>query len=76
MRKHLVAVAAAALSFAATNANAANLTGAGGTAIYPLLSKWAARYSKETGDNINYQPIGSGGGIEQIEFEDDSVRQH
>lgn len=67
MRKHLIAVAAAALSFAATNANAANLTGAGGTAIYPLLSKWAAQYSKETGDNINYQPIGSGGGIEQIE---------
>jgi phosphate transport system substrate-binding protein len=68
MRTHLVAaVAAAALSFAATHAHAANLTGAGGTAIYPVLSKWAAQYSKETGDDINYQAIGSGGGIKQIE---------
>ena len=56
-------MAAAALSFAATNANAASLTGAGGTAIDPLLSKWAAQYAKETGDDINYQAIGSDGGI-------------
>jgi hypothetical protein len=60
-------VAAAALSFAAPNANAASLTGAGGTAIDPLVSKWAAQYAKETGDDINYQAIGSDGGIEQIE---------
>ena len=68
MRKHLVAVmAASAISFAATNAYAANLTGAGGTAIYPVLAKWADTYAKETGDTVNYQAIGSGGGIEQIE---------
>jgi phosphate transport system substrate-binding protein len=47
--------------------HAASLTGAGGTAIYPVLSKWAAQYAKETGDAVNYQPIGSGGGIKQIE---------
>jgi len=68
MRSHLVAaVAAAAVSFAATNVQAAQLTGAGGTAIYPVLSKWADQYAKETGDTINYQAIGSGGGIKQIE---------
>jgi phosphate transport system substrate-binding protein len=48
-------------------ANAAQLSGAGGTAIYPVLSQWAAAYAKIAGDQINYQPIGSGGGIEQIE---------
>jgi phosphate transport system substrate-binding protein len=68
MRSHFVAAAAAAvLSFAATNVNAADLTGAGGTAIYPVLGKWAETYSKETGDKVNYQAIGSGGGIKQIE---------
>ena len=68
MRKHLLAaVAAATLSFG-VNAYAASLTGAGGTAIYPVLSKWADQYAKETGDTVNYQPIGSGGGIKQIEF--------
>ncbi len=48
-------------------AEAAQLSGAGGTAIYPVLSKWADAYSKETGDSLNYQAIGSGGGIKQIE---------
>jgi phosphate transport system substrate-binding protein len=68
MRSHLVAaVAAATLSLAATHVQAASLTGAGGTAIYPVLSKWAAQYQKETGDSVNYQAIGSGGGIKQIE---------
>ena len=43
------------------------LTGAGGTAIYPVLSVWAATYQKETGIAINYQAIGSGGGIKQIQ---------
>jgi phosphate transport system substrate-binding protein len=67
MRKQLVAaITAATVSFSVA-AFAANLTGAGGTAIYPLLSKWADQYAKETGDTINYQAIGSGGGIKQIE---------
>ena len=68
MRNHLVAaVAAAAVSIAATTVHAASLTGAGGTAIYPVLSKWADQYAKATGDTVNYQAIGSGGGIKQIE---------
>ena len=60
-------IAAIAASLAVTSAQAAQLSGAGGTAIYPVLSQWAAAYAKATGDQINYQPIGSGGGIEQIE---------
>jgi len=67
MRTHFVAAIAAATVSLTMSAHAANLTGAGGTAIYPVLSKWAAQYAKETGDTINYQPIGSGGGIKQIE---------
>lgn len=69
MRTHLMgAVAAVAtLALAVTAADAASLTGAGGTAIYPVLSKWADQYAKETGDTVNYQAIGSGGGIKQIE---------
>ena len=44
----------------------AQITGAGATFIYPLLSKWSAQYSAKTGNRINYQSIGSGGGIAQI----------
>jgi len=54
-------------AFAVTGAQAASLTGAGGTAIYPVLQQWADKYNKATGDQVNYQPIGSGGGISQIE---------
>ena len=42
------------------------ITGAGATFIYPLLSKWSDDYNKATGARINYQSIGSGGGIAQI----------
>ena len=45
---------------------AAQITGAGATFIYPLLSKWSDDYHKRTGHKINYQSIGSGGGIAQI----------
>ena len=45
---------------------AANITGAGATFIYPLISKWSSDYNKETGNKVNYQSIGSGGGIAQI----------
>jgi len=44
----------------------AQITGAGATFIYPLLSKWSNDYNKATGARINYQSIGSGGGIAQI----------
>jgi phosphate transport system substrate-binding protein len=62
----IAALAMASVSLVAT-AHADNLTGAGGTAIYPVLSKWADQYAKKSGDTINYQAIGSGGGIKQIE---------
>ena len=42
------------------------LTGAGATFIYPMMSKWASEYEKSKGVKINYQSIGSGGGIQQM----------
>jgi phosphate transport system substrate-binding protein len=51
---------------AATQAHAADVTGAGASFIYPVMSKWSADYNKSTGKQINYQSIGSGGGIAQI----------
>ena len=47
-------------------AQAAEITGAGSTFVYPILSKWSADYSAKTGINVNYQSIGSGGGLAQI----------
>ena len=47
----------------------ASVTGAGATLPYPLFAKWAALYHKETGRIVNYQSIGSGGGIKQIQSE-------
>jgi phosphate transport system substrate-binding protein len=55
----------AALLFAAT-AHAADISGAGATFPYPVYSKWADAYKKQTGIGLNYQSIGSGGGIKQI----------
>lgn len=49
-----------------TYLTAAGITGAGSSFIYPLITKWAYSYEKETKDRINYQSIGSGGGIRQI----------
>ncbi|MEN2427869.1 phosphate ABC transporter substrate-binding protein PstS [Chromobacterium vaccinii] len=46
---------------------AADITGAGATFPYPLYAKWAATYKGSTGNNMNYQSIGSGGGIKQIQ---------
>jgi phosphate transport system substrate-binding protein len=69
MPKHLVAAVAAATlaTIVATSVHAASLTGAGGTAIYPLLSNWAEQYAKDGGDTVTYQPVGSGSGIRNIE---------
>jgi phosphate transport system substrate-binding protein len=50
----------------ASGAQAADVTGAGASFIYPVMSKWSADYNKATGKQINYQSIGSGGGIAQI----------
>jgi phosphate transport system substrate-binding protein len=49
-----------------TSVQAADITGAGSTFVYPVLSKWSAAYNEKTGNRINYQSIGSGGGIAQI----------
>jgi phosphate transport system substrate-binding protein len=55
-----------ALAFAASPALAQNVTGAGASFVYPVMSKWSADYNAATGKKINYQSIGSGGGIAQI----------
>jgi phosphate transport system substrate-binding protein len=65
--KHLTAIAAAGLLAATVlPASAADITGAGSTFVYPVLAKWADQYRKDTGVGLNYQSIGSGGGIKQI----------
>src|ERR1051325_1961781 len=51
----------------ATAANAIDISGAGATFPYPVYTKWADAYKKETGNGLNYQSIGSGGGIKQIQ---------
>ncbi len=60
----VVAASTTALSLPAT---AADITGAGATFPFPIYSKWADAYKKETGNGLNYQSIGSGGGIKQIQ---------
>ena len=60
------AIVAAGLIAASTSAFAADITGAGATFPYPVYSKWADAYKKATSNGLNYQSIGSGGGIKQI----------
>ena len=48
-------------------AAAVEISGAGATFPYPVYAKWADTYKKDTGVGLNYQTIGSGGGIKQIE---------
>ncbi len=66
MTATLVAAAGLIAAIATGSANATDISGAGATFPYPLYAKWADAYKKETGDNLNYQSIGSGGGIKQI----------
>lgn len=61
-----VAIAGLAALIGATSAQAADITGAGATFIQPILTKWSATYAEKTDNRINYQAIGSGGGIAQI----------
>ena len=66
-RNLLKTVAAAALSTVAmSSAFAADITGAGATFPFPIYAKWAEAYKKATGTGLNYQSIGSSGGIRQI----------
>ncbi len=60
-------IAGIATAGIASAALAANISGAGATFPYPIYSKWANAYKSETGNGLNYQSIGSGGGIKQIE---------
>ena len=68
MRKYLQGLAIAGVAFVAGLgvAKAENISGAGATFPYPIYAKWADAYKKATGIGLNYQSIGSGGGIKQI----------
>lgn len=61
--KSIVGLAAMA---AALSASAADITGAGATFPFPIYAKWAEAYKAETGTGLNYQSIGSSGGVRQI----------
>jgi len=63
LKSVLVAVGIGAAAFLA---QAADITGAGATFPYPVYAKWAEAYKKQTGVGLNYQSIGSSGGIRQI----------
>jgi phosphate transport system substrate-binding protein len=65
LKRAFQALAVAAAVFSATG-HAADITGAGATFPYPIYAKWADAYRKATGVGLNYQSIGSGGGIKQI----------
>jgi phosphate transport system substrate-binding protein len=61
-----IATAAMIVGLGAACADSQDLNGAGATFPYPLYSKWFSDYARETGVRINYQSIGSGGGIRQL----------
>ncbi len=62
----LMSLTLAVAATLATNVQAVEITGAGATFPAPIYAKWADAYQKATGNKINYQSIGSGGGIKQI----------
>lgn len=62
-----ITVLAASLTLLSPQSNAQTISGAGATFPAPLYSKWAESYNRETGRQINYQAIGSSGGIKQID---------
>ncbi len=67
MKPFRISTAAAVLAAASiATASAADISGAGATFPYPIYAKWADAYKKATGNGLNYQSIGSGGGIKQI----------
>jgi len=58
--------ASAGLVLGGSLASAEKITGGGSTFIYPVLSKWVSNYEETSSNKINYQPIGSGGGIKAL----------
>ncbi|MEI7737254.1 MAG: phosphate ABC transporter substrate-binding protein PstS [Betaproteobacteria bacterium] len=67
MIKHLSIIAAVFAAFGVTAVQAQDITGAGASFPAPLYSKWAADYNKATSIKVNYQSVGSGAGIKQID---------
>jgi phosphate transport system substrate-binding protein len=67
LKQALIAITAASSLAYAITSFATDITGAGSTFIYPIAAKWAEAYKEKTGASMNYQSIGSGGGIKQIE---------
>ena len=65
LRFAAVAAIAVATTFGAS-AQATDITGAGSSFVYPVMSKWSAAYAEKTGNHLNYQSVGSGAGIAQI----------
>ena len=63
----------AAFGLSSSASFAMDLTGAGSTFVYPILAKWADQYKGVSGHKVNYQSIGSGGGIKQIEAKPSTV---
>ncbi len=62
----ILAALAAAFGLSGANAGAAEISGAGATFPYPIYAKWAEAFKAKSGVSMNYQSIGSGGGIQQI----------
>ena len=71
MNSRILSIAAACVlaGAGATSSSAQELNGAGSTFAYPIYSKWASIYAQKTGVKVNYQSIGSGGGIRQLSDE-------
>jgi phosphate transport system substrate-binding protein len=67
LKQLFIAMTAASAFAYASVSFATDITGAGSTFIYPIAAKWADAYKSQSGTNMNYQSIGSGGGIKQIE---------
>src|SRR5450755_1417510 len=67
IKRHMTALLGAAIVAFGLEAQAVDITGAGATFPYPIYAKWADAYKTKTGVGMNYQSIGSGGGIKQIQ---------
>jgi phosphate transport system substrate-binding protein len=67
LKQLIIGIAAATVVAYASVSQATDITGAGATFPYPIYAKWADAYKTQTGIGLNYQSIGSGGGIKQIE---------
>ncbi len=66
MKQLVLSIAAVSSMAFASVSSATDITGAGATFPYPIYAKWAEAYKAQGGSNMNYQSIGSGGGIKQI----------